>query len=322
MSAARQEVRGAVWERVINDTQYRAGSGGICKPFRLRDDRATRDPAAVHWLAAVAAALAVGAPAAPSSPAAPVRSAAPALGSATPIVRPGGIRAARRFARARAGTVSFAVIGGGTGLRGLHKGRHQPSASLSKAMVLAAVLRAARRRPLMGAERALLGPMVTRSDNDAAIAAYALIGPPGMLDVARAADMRSFVDVGHWSDAQVTAADQARLFWRLDHVLPPRHRAYARRLLAGIVPAQRWGLAPVAERRGLRVLFKGGWRRGLTHQAARLERGGRHAALAVLIGGGPSGIYDRATIAGIARRVLVPPARPGGRVDVSGSWPR
>jgi len=259
----------------------------------------------VPWLAAVAAALALGAPAAPSSPAAPVRAAGPAR-SAAPIVRPGGVRAARRFARARAGTVSFAVIGGGTGLRGWHKGRHQPSASLSKAMVLAAVLRAARHRPLTGAERALLGPMVTRSDNDAAIAAYALIGPPGMLDVARAAGMRSFVDVGHWSDAQVTAADQARLFWRLDHVLPPRHRAYARRLLAGIVPAQRWGLAPVAERRGLRVLFKGGWRRGITHQAARLERGRRHAALAVLIGGGTSQAYDRATIAGIARRVLAP----------------
>ena len=257
------------------------------------------------WLAAVAAALALGAPAAPS-PAAPSRAAAPARSAAAPIVRPDGVRAARRFARARAGAVSFAVIGGGTGLRGLRKGRHQPSASLSKAMVLAAVLRAARRRPLMGAERALLGPMVTRSDNDAAIAAYALIGPPGMLDVARAAGMRSFVDVGHWSDAQVTAADQARLFWRLDHVLPPRHRAYARRLLAGIVPAQRWGLAPVAERRGLRVLFKGGWRRGITHQAARLERGRRHAALAVLIGGGTSQAYDRATIAGIARRVLAP----------------
>jgi hypothetical protein len=288
---------------LINDIQYRAGCGGICKLFGLPGDRPTAILPPVHWLAAVAAALAAGAPAAPSPPAAPVRAAAPVRGTA-PIVRPGGVRAARRFARARAGTVSFAVIGGGTGLRGLRQGRHQPSASLSKAMVLAAVLRAARDRPLTGAERALLGPMVTRSDNDAAIAAYALVGPPGMLDVARAAGMRSFVDVGHWSDAQVTAADQARLFWRLDHVLPPRHRAYARRLLAGIVPPQRWGLAPVAERRGLRVLFKGGWRRGLTHQAARLERGGRHAALAVLIAGGPKGAYDRATIAGIARRVL------------------
>ena len=215
-----------------------------------------------------------------------------------------GIAAAQRFARSRTGTVAFAVLDGHRRLRGLRRTLAFPSASVTKAMLLVAVLRGAAARPLAPGEDALLRPMVTWSANDAADRAYAGVGGAGLLAVAAAAHSRRFAEHGHWSNAEITAADQVRLFLRIDRLVPARHRAYARSLLASIVPGQRWGIAPVAHRRGMAILFKGGWREGLCHQVALLERGGRRIALAVLSTGTPSQAYGEATLEGVAVRVL------------------
>jgi hypothetical protein len=215
-----------------------------------------------------------------------------------------GIAAARRFARTRTGPVAFAMLDGRGRLRGLRPTVQFPSASVSKAMLMVAALRRAGDRPLTARERALLRPMVTASDNDAGDAVYAAVGGAGLSAVAAAAGSRRFVDGGHWAAALITAADQARLFLRIDTLVPARHRAYARALLSSIVSSQRWGIAPVARRRAMRILFKGGWRKGIVHQVALLERAGRRAALAILSSGQPSQAYGRATLHGIAARAL------------------
>ena len=171
------------------------------------------------------------------------------------------------------------------------------SASVIKAMLMVAVLR-------RNGDESLLKPMITASDNKAAEAIYDRVGDAGLNAVARLVHMTNFQTVGALFETRITPADQARLFFRIDKLVPQRHRAYARALLGGIIGPQRWGIAPVARSRHFKIFFKGGWRTGITHQAALLERGGRRIALAVLTSGEPSRAYGEATLSGIAARVL------------------
>ena len=89
--------------------------------------------------------------------------------------------------------------------------------------------------------------------------------------------------------------------------MAPRHLDYARSLLLSIVEPQSWGIPRIA-RPEWRVLFKGGWRPAgdgsLVHQAARLERGPRTIAVAVLSDGNPDQPYGEETIQGVAARLL------------------
>jgi beta-lactamase class A len=225
------------------------------------------------------------------------------LDPAPSLVARGGVQAARDYARGRAGTVAFAVAEPGGTIRGVNVNHRFFSASVVKAMLALAVVREARHRDLSATERALLRPMITVSDNDAASAVYARVGGAGLYRVAAAAHMTRFRDVGNWADANITAADQARLFLRIDRLAPKRHRAYLRNLLASIVSSQRWGIAPVAAARDFHIMFKGGWRNNISHQVALLERDGRRIALAVLTSGAADG-YGRLSETGVAERVL------------------
>jgi len=258
--------------------------------------------------AATPATVATGLPAG-----APVREAAQvASGSAkrsAPLTTTAAIRRARRFARTRQGTVAFAVVDAKTRPRGLRRTLQFPSASVSKAMLLVAVLRRVGSRSVSDTERGLLKPMITMSDNDAASALYARVGGKGLRGVARAAGMNRFSDVGHWAGARITAADQARFFLRIDELVPAVHRRYARKLLSSIIGPQRWGIARVARRERVKVFFKGGWRADVTHQVALLERSGRRIGLAVLTTHSPSMAYAVETIERIAIRVLERSAR-------------
>jgi Beta-lactamase enzyme family len=235
---------------------------------------------------------------------------------------PRAIRRAEAYAAAR-GDMSFAVMDRSVGLRGYDPDAQYSSASVSKALLLAAELRRLRREgdPLDAATKALLEPMITLSDNRAADAIYARVGDEGLEDVAERAGMDSFEPVpGFWGGDKVTAADLARFFYRLDAAFPARYRAYAKRLLARIAPVERWGI-PAAIGRGWSIWFKGGWRPPgrknnsgpVTHQSALLvHRNGERLALAVLTDEAPAA-GGVSAIEGTARILLSrPPPHRGG----------
>jgi len=233
--------------------------------------------------------------------------AAPAAATPPPRWHP-DVAAARAWAAQRAADVSFAVRTErrGWSWRGATTYR---SASIVKAMLLVAYVRRAdvRARALRADERALLDPMIRLSDNGAADAIHARVGLPALSALARRVGMTHFSPYPVWGGSTVTAADQARLFLRIDRLVPRRHRAYALRLLRGVVPAQRWGI-PKARPAGWRIAFKGGWGRGVTrqvdHQAALLTNAGLRVSIAVMTADSPSDGYGAATIQGVAARLL------------------
>jgi hypothetical protein len=240
-----------------------------------------------------------------------------------PYPSPRAIRRAQEFAAGR-GDVAFAVIDDSIGLRGYDPDVQFSSASVSKALLLAAELRRLRREglPLDAGVKELLEPMITYSDNDAADAVYAQVGDEGLDEVAERAGMENFdATPGFWGGDQVTAADLARFFFHLEGNLPGPHRAYAKGLLANITPVERWGI-PRAVGHGWSVWFKGGWRPAgeedtsgaVTHQAALLvHRGGERLALAVLTNETPGDATGYAAIEGVTERLLAkpPPNRRG-----------
>ncbi len=217
------------------------------------------------------------------------------------------IAAARRYLARRSGRTAFAVIDSAGRLHGVRKNRQFGSASVVKAMLLVAYLRrlASRGAGLDAGARSKLRPMIHVSDNGAASAIFGTVGQGGLRRLARRAGMTRFAPSAIWGGTLITAADQARFFYKLQRLVPKRFRGYARGLLSSIAREQSWGIPAVA-RPLYRVLFKGGWNpaRGRVHQAARLERGGQRIAIAVLQDGTPSMGYGEATIAGVTRRLL------------------
>lgn len=176
-------------------------------------------------------------------------------------------------------------------------------------MLLVATLRryASAGRPLDSRIRALLEPMITVSDNNAADAVDSALDDGELESLAEDAGMTSF-SPAYWPDIALTAADEARFFLRLERLIPDEHRAYALDLLSSVAPDQTWGI-PDAAGPHLRSFFKGGWRPEgggwRVNQAARLEEpGARPIAIAVLTRGNPSYEYGQKTIEEVATRLL------------------
>ena len=222
---------------------------------------------------------------------------------------------ADRYAEQRTGEVSFGVRTE-RGLRGAAIRRTVPSASVVKAMLLVAYLRQpeVRARRLRRDERALLGPMIRRSDNSRASQVCNIVDTSGLARLAGRVRMRHFHATRPWGLSAINVADQTRFFLRIDRYVPRRHRRFAMGLLGSIVLSQRWGIAQVRPR-GWALYFKGGWGSGTgwaDHQVALLRRGRRRIAVAVLITGSPSHAYGNETLRGVAARLLSG-LRPGSR---------
>jgi hypothetical protein len=219
------------------------------------------------------------------------------------------VDAAKRYAEGRAGLVSFAVVGEEGRLRGYRRNAVVPMASLLKPMLLVSYLRLAsvRHRALTEGERSILGPMIRSSDNAAAQVILGGVGQQPLQRLADAAGMRRFrLLLPVWGLSQTTARDQARFFYRIDSFVPARHRRYALKLLATIVPSQRWGIGRVAHP-GWRLYFKGGWGSGtglVDHQSALLVSGSGRVALSVTTRFNPDHAYGMRTLREVARRLV------------------
>ena len=218
------------------------------------------------------------------------------------------IRAVQRYLGTRGATNSWSLIDSWGRVHGFEPDRVYVSASLVKAMLLTSYLRGIGNRMPDAAERSVLGPMITVSSNDAADTIYYRVGDAALYRLAKAVGMRGFSIAGYWANAHFSAEDQARLFNRIDRLIPTRSRAYARGLLSSIVSYQRWGFSGFAGAAGFRTFFKGGWRGTglgqLVHEAALFERRRTRFSMAVLTDGNPSHEYGTETLRGVAELVF------------------
>ncbi len=217
----------------------------------------------------------------------------------------GAVADAIAWLRGRSGTPGFAVVSGDGKVRGLRVDRRYASYSLSKAMILVAYLRG--HNTVSAGARATLERMIEHSDNAAADAIYAQVGGASALTrLAKTVGMERFSAGGGWISARVTPADQARFFFAMEKYIPEKHRALARELLSGITPRQRWGIVAAAGPLGWKVYFKGGWSGGNVHmvQAARLAKGDKVFALAVMTEGNPNWTYGFGTLKGVTDVLL------------------
>jgi Beta-lactamase enzyme family len=213
---------------------------------------------------------------------------------------------AKRFAEKRAGDVAFAVIDKRGQIRGFHRARTAPSASVIKVMLMVSLLRKRHRSGLSARDRSLLGPMIRRSDNVAATLVRDTVGRRRIERLARIAHMRDFAYNSVWGLSRTSPRDQARFMFRLGSFVPGRYRRYARSLLSHVVPEQRWGVGRLALD-GWHVLFKGGWGSGtglVDHQVALLTRRHRRIAVAVFTQLDPDHAYGKRTLHGVFARLL------------------
>ncbi len=231
---------------------------------------------AASWLLVAAAELDLDA-SSPGAGAAGSAARGPAVVSHDSPVLPAAsaIDVAWRYARERGGLVSLAVIDSEGRMHSFEGERAYVSASVVKALLLAAELERleAAGLPLDGATGALLTRMITISDNEAADEIYYRVGDAGLYEVARRTGMKSFSVAGHWGNAQVTAEDMARLMWRLDDALAGPHREFGLGLLGSVTGSQRWGGPP--HRRPIGRFASGGAAAASSSGRGASQRAGR-----------------------------------------------
>ena len=224
------------------------------------------------------------------------------------------LKIAKQFAASRAGKVSIGIVDEDQRFHGYRANRQYNSASTVKVMLMVAYLRHGKQnhQPLTAGDKALLEPMIKRSDNSTATRIRNIVGNEGLARLAHKAGMTKFQTNVVWGRTQITARDQANWMFRIERFIPKRHREYAMNLLTKVIPAQSWGIPP-SKPDGYSIHFKGGWAPSgdpgwTVNQVAQLDprgAGGKgRFSLAILTRGSPDRKYGIATIRGVAKKLL------------------
>jgi len=192
-------------------------------------------------------------------------------------------------------------------------GRRFDSASIVKAVILAALLRwhQETRTPLSPGEKGEATLMITRSDNDAASDLWNWVGLRRLQRfLALAAMKETGLGPGpYWGLTQATAHDEMLLLGLLarpNAVLSGGSRAYSLGLMARVIPGQRWG-TPAGAPAGVTVHVKNGWLPDGTgwhvNSIGVFTGRGVNYAIAELTDDNPSERYGIDTIQDVARVV-------------------
>ena len=244
--------------------------------------------------------------------------------------------------RGRAGDHAVAVYDTVTGVScRADSYRHFDSASIVKAIILAALLRWHQEMgtPLSSRENREATLMITQSDNDAATDLWDEAGLSRLqqfLDLAEMVQTR-LADDGYWGLTQVTAHDEMlllKLLTRPNSMLTAAARAYQLALMARVISSQRWG-TPAGAPAGVEVHVKNGWlpegSGWHVNSIGAFTGKGRNYLIAVLTDDNPSEQYGIDTIEAVARVVhrdlnqgrLIPKGRPvpGARLAASVASP-
>jgi hypothetical protein len=203
--------------------------------------------------------------------------------------------------------------------------RHFDSASVVKAIILAALLRwhQETNQPLSANEKHLAKLMITQSDNDAATDLWNELGMTRLqhfLDLAKMNQTELGTD-GYWGLTGVTAHDEMLLLELLtkeNSVLWNSSRSYELGLMANVISSERWG-TPAGAPSDVTVHVKNGWLPDDTgwhiNSIGAFNGHDENYMIAVLTDDSPSEQYGINTIENVARPVhrninaVPPPAK-------------
>ena len=220
----------------------------------------------------------------------------------------------QRALRGRAGDHAVAVYVTVTGVScRADSYRHFASASIVKAIILAALLRWHQEAgtALSSWEQGEATLMITWSDNDAATGLWNWVGPSRLQRFLSLAAMNG-TQLGagpYWGLTQVTAHDEMLLLDLLTQpnpVLSAASRWYQLRLMSQVTPGQRWG-TPAGTPGGVTAHMKNGWLPDGTgwhiNSIGAFTGTGANYAIVVLTDDNPSEQYGIDTVEDVARLV-------------------
>ena len=185
--------------------------------------------------------------------------------------------------------VGYAIVTAGGQVLAQHDATMQvPGASITKAMLLVAYLDQLGRAPVPSAAAAHLQAMIEDSGNPDGSWVFAQVGAAAVERVAAAAGMTGFaLDTSDplytLGQSLITALDFARLFSRIDQLMPAKNRGYGMGLLENISAGDHWGILDA----GIGVTAsKAGWKTEpdghVVNQAGQLQLQGQAAGIAIV----------------------------------------